>query len=134
MYGVYSFEQPKKVRPQSVKGYDYLTILDNSKFRKRVNMTLFPVLFLAEADLEILKFEFLVAVFMEFQVWSDVMLSLGEKVPTFRRIGCLLKVGNLPSDTVYHVIRPCSFLKNANFASPLLEDNCPISVDAEAGC
>ena len=75
--------------PQWFKVYDYLTMLDNSKFRKRVNITLFPALFLSEADLEILKFEFLIAVFMEIQVWSDVTLSLDEKVPTFRRSGCL---------------------------------------------
>jgi hypothetical protein len=50
---------------------------------------LFPVLFLSEADLEILKFEFIIAVIMEIQVWSDVTPSLGEKVPTFRKIGCL---------------------------------------------
>jgi len=48
-----------------VKVYDYLT-LDNSKFQKRVSITLFPVSFLSEADLEILKFEFLIAVSMEF--------------------------------------------------------------------
>jgi len=89
MYGVYNFKQREKLRPQSVKVYDYLTMLDNSKFRKRVNITLFPVLFLSEADLEILKSEFLIAVFMEIQAWADVTLSLGEKVPTFRRIGCL---------------------------------------------
>ena len=89
MYGVYNFKQREKLRPQSVKVYDYLTMIDNSKFRKRVNITLFPVLFLSEADLEILKSEFLIAVFMEIQAWADVTLSLGEKVPTFRRIGCL---------------------------------------------
>jgi hypothetical protein len=55
MYGVYNFEQGK-LGPHSVKVYDYLTVLDNSKFRKRVSITLFPVLFLSEADLEILKF------------------------------------------------------------------------------
>ena len=91
----------------SFKVYDYLTMLDNSKLRKRVNITLFPVLFLTEADLEILQSEFLIAVFMEIQIWSDVTVSSGEKVPAFRRIGCFWKVGNLPKDTVrvYHVIR-----------------------------
>jgi hypothetical protein len=44
-------------------------MLDNSKCRKRVNITLFPVLFLSEADLEILKSEFPIAVFMDIQVW-----------------------------------------------------------------
>jgi hypothetical protein len=77
----------KKLGPQSVKVYDYLTMLDNSKFRKRVKITLFPVLFLSEADLEKLKFEFFIAVFMELQACLDVTLSLGEKVPTFRMIG-----------------------------------------------
>ena len=89
MYAVYNFEQQEKLRPQSIKLYDYVTMLDSSKFLIPVNITLFPVLFLPEAYLEILKFEFLIAVFMEFQVWSDVTLSLGEKIPTFRRIGCL---------------------------------------------
>jgi len=89
MYGVYNFEKQEKLRTQLVKVYDKLTTLDNSKFRKRVNITLFPVLFLSEADLKILKSEFLIAVFMEIQVWSDVTLSLGEKVPKFRSIGCL---------------------------------------------
>jgi hypothetical protein len=88
MFGIYNFEQQEKLRPQSVKVYDYPTLLDNSKFRKRISITLFPVLFPSEAYLEILKCEFLIAVFMEFQVWSDVTLS-GQKVLTFRRIGCL---------------------------------------------
>jgi hypothetical protein len=68
MYGVYSFEQQGKFGSQSVKAYDYLTMLDNSEFRKRVNITLFLVLFLCEADLETLKFEFLIAVFKDIQV------------------------------------------------------------------
>jgi hypothetical protein len=73
-------------------------------------------------------------VIMEIQVWSDVTPSLGEKVPTFRKIGCLWNFGILSNDTVHHVTRPCSFLKNANFSSPPLEDNSPISVDEGAGC
>jgi hypothetical protein len=77
---MYEFLKTTKIfGPQSIKVYAYLTMLENWKFRKRINIALFPVLFLSEADFEKLKSEFFIAVFVEIQV----TLSLGEKFPTF---------------------------------------------------